>query len=76
MSTNENTLEDKILAIGMLGFCVGFGYWTRSGSGVILFYDMGPQVVLLDGLVCIITLCLGILVLIGMILLHFDKKEG
>jgi len=74
--SEETSFESKIFAIAFLAFCFGFGYWTRSDNGIALFsQNLESSFILLDGLVCIITICLGILVLIGMLLIHFEKKE-
>ena len=74
--SEETSFESKIFAISMLVFSFCFGYWTRSDSGIALFLqDSEFPIILLDGLVRIIGIVLGILVLIGMILLHFDKKK-
>lgn len=73
MSETETTFEEKLMAIAMLLFCFCFGYWTRSIHGVNSFIDFPVEI--LDGFIRIIALAVGSLVLIGMILLQFEKGD-
>lgn len=78
MSTNENTLEDKIFAIALLSLCIGFGYMTKSQEIIALFFrDLGipSAFALADGLIQIVTISTIVLTLIGVVLKHLDRTE-
>lgn len=65
MSDNETTLEDKLYTAAILFLFVCLGYWMRSLIQVALF----------DGLIMIIGICLAVLVIIGAVLLQYDRSK-
>ena len=79
MSAEETTLEEKIFSIAVLLSCVGLGYLTRSQDIISMmlrdFIGFPLPYYILDSLIQIITVGSLCMVLIGMILLQFDKKE-
>lgn len=77
MSENETTFEDKIFAYALLGFCAGLGYCIRSPFGISIFLqDFEQHFILLDGLIRIISIGLGVFILIGVVLIHIDRRKA
>ena len=77
MKEEERTLEDRILAIAFLILCFGLGFLTRSQDiGVYNdFIGFPLSYHILDALVQIIMVGSLCMVLMGMILLQFDKTK-
>ena len=63
--SEKSTFEEKILTFVILSLFFSIGFWARSTIN-------NPQ---LDGLVLIATVCLGVLMVVGSVLLSMRETE-